>query len=80
MRAFIPVPTRKKFATQVNSEILSALRGLADKEGRQVQVLVEEALADLIEKRKRGSPRTHVMAAYLASHDKYAPLYKKLAE
>jgi predicted transcriptional regulator len=72
--------TRKKFATQVNSEILSALRRLADKEGRQVQVLVEEALADLIEKRKRASPRTHVMAAYLTSHDKYAPLYKKLAE
>jgi hypothetical protein len=72
--------TRKKFATQVNAEILSALRRLADKEGRQVQVLVEEALADLIEKRKRAAPRTHVMAAYLASHDKYAPLYKKLAE
>jgi predicted transcriptional regulator len=72
--------TRKKFATQVNSEILSALRRLADKEGRQVQVLVEEALADLIEKRKRAAPRTHIMAAYRTSHDQYAPLYKKLAE
>ena len=41
--------TREKFATQVNSEILSAVRNLADKEGRQLQVLVEEALADLIE-------------------------------
>ena len=28
-------PTREKFATQVNSEILSAVRSLADKEGRQ---------------------------------------------
>lgn len=71
---------REKFATQVNSEILSAVRGLAEKEGRQLQVLVEEALADLIEKRKRGTPRAHVMGAYLASHDKYASLYKKLAE
>ena len=41
---------------------------------------VRSALADLIEKRKQGRPRTHVMAAYQASHDKYAPLYKKLAE
>ena len=73
-------PTREKFATQVNSKILSAVRGIAEKEGRQLQVLVEEALADLIEKRKQATPRAHVMAAYLTSHDQYAPLYKKLAE
>jgi hypothetical protein len=73
-------PTRKKFATQVNSEILSAVRSLADKEGRQMQVLVEEALADLIEKRRKATPRAHVMSAYLTSHERYAPLYKKLAE
>ena len=71
---------REKFATQVNTEILSAVRSLADKEGRQLQVLVEEALVDLIEKRKKATPRAHVMGAYLASHEKYAPLYKKLAE
>ena len=76
----MPAPRREKFATQVNSEILSAVRSLAEKEGRQLQVLVEEALADLIEKRRTAVPRTHVIRAYLASHDKYAPLYKKLAE
>jgi hypothetical protein len=37
-------------------------------------------LADLIEKRKKSTPRPHVMGAYLASHEKYGPLYKKLAE
>ncbi len=72
--------TREKFATQVSSEILSAVRSLAEKEGRQLQALVDEALADLIEKRKRSAPRAHVMGAYLASHEKYAPLYQKLAE
>jgi hypothetical protein len=72
--------TREKFATQVNSEILSAVRALADKEGRQLQALVDEAFADLIEKRKKAAPRAHVMGAYLASHEKYGPLYKKLAE
>ena len=71
---------REKFATQVNSEILSAVRTLADKEGRQLQALVDEAFADLIEKRKKATPRAHVMGAYLASHEKYGPLYKKLAE
>ena len=72
--------TREKFATQVNSEILVALRILSAAEGRQLQALVDEALADLLEKRKKTTPRAHVMNAYLASHEKYSPLYKKLAE
>lgn len=72
--------TREKFAAQVNAEILTAVRALAEKEGRQLQALVDEALTDLIEKHKRGRPRPHVMGAYLASHERYGPLYKKLAE
>jgi hypothetical protein len=72
--------TREKFATQVNSEILAAVRTLAEKEGRQLQALVEEAFADLVEKRKNATPRSRVMGVYLASHEKYGSLYKKLAE
>ena len=71
---------REKFATQVNSEILSAVRTLAETEGRQLQALVDEAFADLIEKRKHAKPRAHVMGAYLASVEKYDALYTKLAE
>lgn len=71
---------REKFATQVDAEILSAVRSLAREEGRQLQALVDEALADLLEKRKQSQPRPQVMAAYQASHGRYAPLYKKLAE
>jgi hypothetical protein len=71
---------REKFATQVNSEILATVRTIAQDEGRQLQALVDEALADLIEKRKNTKPRAHVMAAYGASHDRYAELYKKLAK
>ena len=71
---------REKFATQVNSEILATVRRLAEIEGRQLQALVDEGLADLIEKRKNIRPRAHVTGAYLASHDKYSELYKKLAK
>ncbi|WP_342628285.1 hypothetical protein AAC691_20615 [Nguyenibacter vanlangensis] len=73
-------PQREKFATQVDPQILQAVRDLARSEGRQLQALVDEALADLIEKRKRQRPRAHVMAAYQASHETFAPLYRKLAE
>jgi hypothetical protein len=74
------VKIREKFATQVNSEILSEVRAIAENEGRQLQALIDEALADLIEKRKQGRPRSHVMAAYQGSHEKFGSLYKKLAE
>jgi predicted transcriptional regulator len=70
---------REKFATQVDPSILARVRTLAQQEGRQLQALVEEALADLIEKRKNTHPRPAVMAAYHASHEKYGALYKKLA-
>jgi hypothetical protein len=71
---------RQKFATQVDTEILSALRELAHNEGRQLQALVEEALSDLVDKHRRSHPRPHVMAAYLGSHEKFGSLYKKLAK
>ena len=71
---------REKFTTRVDSDILAAVRRLARSEGRQLHSLVDEALADLIEKRKGSRPRPRVMALYQASHERYAPLYKKLAE
>lgn len=72
--------TREKFATQVNTKTLAAVRQLAEKEGRQLQSLIEEALSDLLEKRRLGRPRSHVMDAYQRSHARYGELYKKLAQ
>jgi hypothetical protein len=71
---------REKFATQVDADLLSAVRRLAKAEGRQLQSLVDEALADLIDKRKHARPRAHVMDAYRASRERRETLYKKLAE
>ena len=71
---------REKFTTRGDSEILAAVRRLARSEGRQLQSLVDEALADLIEKRRGSRSCARVMAVYQASHERYAPLYRKLAE
>jgi Flp pilus assembly protein TadB len=71
---------REKFATQVDTTLLASVRSLAQQEGRQLQALVEEALSDLIEKRKNARARAHVMAAYQGSHEKYGKLYQKLAK
>jgi hypothetical protein len=75
---FMP-DTSEKFTLEVDAEVLSALRNLAYKEGRPLHALVEEALADLIDK-YNPRPCPHVMAEYLASHKMYEALYKKLAE
>lgn len=70
---------RQKFAT-LDADLIAAVRRIAREEGRQVQALIDEALADLVEKRRMGKPRKHVMAAYQASHGRSGKLYKKLAE
>jgi hypothetical protein len=71
---------REKFATQVDSDLLKHIRSLANQEGRHLQSLVEEALVDLLDKRKAAGPRPSVMAAYRASVHQYGALYQKLAE
>ena len=71
---------REKFATQVNSEILASVRELARREGLQIQALVDEALVDLIEKRRHRRPRPGVIAAYSASLEPFSSLYEKLAK
>ncbi len=72
---------RQKFATQVDVELLSAVRELAQAEGRQIQAVVEEALREHLEARRGGlSARQRVVEAYLKSTERYAGLYKKLAE
>ena len=71
---------REKFATQVDPDLLADVRSLAQREGRHLQTLVEEAFVDLIEKRKRSQPRAAVMAAYQGSHERYGTLYQKLAK
>ncbi|MCG6856452.1 MAG: hypothetical protein LJE67_00125 [Salaquimonas sp.] len=71
---------KQKFATQIEERVLSDIRDLAKVEGRQLQAVIEEALTELLENRKRSNARPHVMAAYQASHARYGSLYEKLAQ
>lgn len=71
---------REKFATQVDRDVLAAIRQIAKDEGRQLQAVVEEALKAHIEQRGKAEPRSHVMTAYRSSLERYGPLYEKLAK
>ena len=71
---------REKFATQVDPAVLAEVRRLAQEEGRQLQALIDEALRDLVEKRRKSRPRAHVMQAYFSSMPTYDSLYERLAK
>jgi len=71
---------REKFATQVDREMLAAIRKIAKEEGRQLQSIVEDALGAYVEKHDKARPRPHVMSAYQSSLERFGQLYEKLAK
>lgn len=71
---------KEKFASQANPEVLAALRAIAEKEGRQFQSVLDEALRDLIEKKRTDKPHPHVLAAFEESLKAFDDSYRKLAQ
>ena len=71
---------RQAITFEIGTATLARLREIAAREGLGLPALVDEALADLVEKRQRGRARPHVMAGYRKSREKYDELYRKLAE
>ena len=71
---------REKFSSQADPEILSAARELAHKQGRQFQSILEDALAEYLERNQRERPRAHVLEAFGLSMDEFDDLYQKLAQ
>ncbi|MGB3455325.1 MAG: hypothetical protein WBG08_05775 [Litorimonas sp.] len=55
---------REKFATQMESGKLSALRDIAKTEGRQFQVVLEEAVEMYLKERSTYKMRPEVREAY----------------
>jgi len=75
----MPAPLTK-FATQADPEVLDEVRKIAAREGKQLQGVIDEALRDFIEKRKRGRPRPEVLTALGESLAEYEALYRELAK
>jgi hypothetical protein len=69
-----------KFATQADPKVLDEVRAIAAREGKQLQNVIDEALRDFIEKRKRGKPRPEVLTALGESLAEYDALYRELAK
>lgn len=76
----MPVITREKFSSQAAPDVLSALREIAEAQGRQFQAVLDEALRDYIDRQQKERPRRHVMEAFAHSIKEFDDLYRELAK
>ena len=76
----MPTTTREKFSSQAAPEVLSALRKIAESEGRPIQVVLDEALREYIERKEKGQPRRHTLGAFSQSLGEFDQLYRELAK
>ena len=70
----------EKFASQATSEVLAAIRKIAADEGKPLQTILDEAMQDLIDKKKNKKPRQHVLNALHESIKDFNNLYDDLAK
>jgi len=71
---------REKFSSQADPKLLAKMRLIAEKEGRQFQSILEDALSEYIERHQSERPRAHVLEAFGLSMQEFDDLYKKLAK
>lgn len=71
---------REKFATQMDAALLADLRELARTEGRQIQVLLEEAVSSLLAERQGASRASRVAHLHENAIARYQSVFEKLAE
>lgn len=70
---------REKFASQAKPELLAEMRAIAERDGRQLQVVLEEAMAEYVDRRQSGKARAHVLEALAESIEEFDTLYERLA-
>jgi len=71
---------REKFATQMDAAMLADLRELAKSEGRQIQVLIEEAVARLLADKQGVSRTVRITQMHDSAISRYEDVFRKLAE
>jgi hypothetical protein len=70
----------QKFSSQARPELLEEVRSLAAAEGRHFQSVLDEALADWVERKKGAAPRPEIIAHAKASIARHRALYEELAK
>ncbi|WP_292995910.1 hypothetical protein [Nitrosomonas sp.] len=76
----MPNTANEEFSSQAAPEVLSALRKIAESEGRPIQEILDEALREYIERKEKGQPRRQVIDAFTQSLSEFDQLYRELAK
>ncbi|MGY6214242.1 hypothetical protein ACW73L_03680 [Methylolobus aquaticus] len=71
---------REKFSSEAASEVLAALRRIAEGQGCQFQAVLDEALRDYDDRQQREHPRRHLMDSFTSSLDEFDSVYRELAK
>lgn len=71
---------RVKFSSQVDPDLLHAMREIVDREGRQLQAVLEDAMRLYLHAREAEAIRPEFRAAFEEGVARYPWLAKKLAE
>lgn len=71
---------REKFASQADPALLAEVRAIAAEDGRQLQVVIEDALRGYVEERRGQRPRREVLEHLEATVAENRELYRRLAE
>lgn len=70
----------EKITSQASPEMVEALQHIAESEGRQLKIVIDEALREYIERKTKPLPRRHVMDAFSESLTEFDSLYRELAK
>ena len=70
----------RKYSSQADPKLLDAMQDIADREGRQLQAVIGEALQEYLTRRQQQQPRRNVLEAFQKSLEERDDLYRKLAK
>lgn len=70
----------RKFSSQAEPEILEGLQEIAEREGRQFQAVLGEAMRDYLSRKRQQAPRRNVLEAFQKSLEERDELYRSLAK
>jgi hypothetical protein len=70
----------RKYSSQAEPDVLDAMQAIAEREGRQLQAVIGEAMREYLARRQQQAPRRNVLEAFQDSVKERDELYRKLAK
>jgi hypothetical protein len=70
----------RKYSSQADPDVLKAMQAVADREGRQLQAVIGDAMREYLARKQQQAPRRTVLEAFQKSLKERDELYRKLAK